>query len=113
MGMSSSSKCKRKPCDTDAVASSFINSPEYKGHPLVQQHRPASETIIPISFYSDGISVASNPRSDTLYVIYLSFMHRDMDECAHPSQKHVFTFGNLYEALDDATNCKAPKGAKQ
>ena len=37
------------PIGSDTVASSFINSPQYSDHPLVQQCRTTGETVVPIS----------------------------------------------------------------
>ena len=39
------------------VASSFTRSPEYLGHPLVQECSVRGETVVPISLYSDGVKV--------------------------------------------------------
>eukprot|EP00973_Karenia_brevis_P052857 7347648-Karenia_brevis.AAC.1 len=66
------------------VASSFVNSPEYTKHDLVQ----LGKTVIPVGLYSDGVQVGQDSHQDTLYVIYLYFPHLGSDQCAKPENKH-------------------------
>ena len=73
------------------VASSFTRSPEYLGHPLVQECSVRGETVVPISLYSDGVKVCCDSHPDTLYGIYVNFIHRDADECTKKANKHVVT----------------------
>ena len=66
----------------NVAASSFINSPEYSEHPLVQETSGTGETIIPGCIYSDGVKVCCDFHPDSLCGIYVTFIHRDVDECA-------------------------------
>ena len=69
----------------------MVNSPLYLNHPLVRQCQPLGQQVLPLSLYSDGISVTADPYEDTLYVIYLSFTHRLLNDNADLNRKHVFT----------------------
>ena len=93
-----------KSVDPSIVASSFTNSPLYREHPLVQQAAQVGETVVPLSFYSDGISIASSPHEDTLYTIYLSFLNRDSTENAKPEGKHVFITFRKSQMTSDTMN---------
>ena len=75
----------------DTVASDFLHSPEYRAHPLVQECANADKHVFPVSVYSDGVRVANDPYEDTVYAIYIGFMHRNMDEQAKPIEKHTYT----------------------
>ena len=69
----------------------MVNSPLYLNHPLVRHCQPLGQQVLPVSLYSDGISVTADPYEDTLYVIYLSFAHRLLNDNANLNRKHVFT----------------------
>ena len=88
----------------NTVASSFTNSPLYREHPLVRECVPSGVTVLPLSFYSDGISIASKPHEDTLYTIYVSFLHRTADENAKHKGKHVYTCFRKSQMTADTLN---------
>ena len=75
----------------DVVASTFTNSPEYLEHDLVQTLSGTAVHVVPVGLYSDGIKIGDDTHPDSLYVIYLSFLHRPTDEVARPGSKHLFT----------------------
>ncbi len=77
--------------DADVVASDFLHSQEYNQHPLVQQCANTNGNVIPVSVYSDGVSVSNDPFQDTVYTMFASFLHRGMDEQARPMAKHTLT----------------------
>ena len=83
------------------VASSFTRSPEYLGHPLVQECSVRGETVVPISLYSDGVKVCCDSHPDTLYGIYVNFIHRDADECTKKANKHVVTVYRKSDVCDE------------
>ena len=56
---------------SDTVASSFTNSPEYTCHELVQDCLPRGEMVVPIGIYGDGIAVGVDVYQDSLYVVYV------------------------------------------
>ena len=80
-----------EPVNENTVASSFVNSPHYQRHPLVQSCTPVGETVVPVTMCEDGIAIGSSKFPDTLYVIYLTFTHRHMEENAKPLTKHTYT----------------------
>ena len=73
------------------AASSFTNSPEYLNHPLVRECSGTGVSVFPICIYSDGVKVCCDSHPDSLYGIYVTFIHRDMDECTELRSKHLFT----------------------
>ena len=75
----------------DAVASDFLHSPEYNTHPLVQACAGTGKSVVPVSVYADGVSVANDPFEDTVYAIYIAFMHRGVEEQTMPMEKHTYT----------------------
>ena len=75
----------------DTVASSFVNSPEYTCHELVQECMPRGEVVIPVGLYGDGVAVGVDVYQDSLYVMYIYFPHRGMGEGSLPASKHIFT----------------------
>lgn len=80
-----------EPLDPDVVASSFVLSPEYLLHEHVQDCAQRGETVVPVSLYSDGMKVCCDQHPDSLYAIYVNFIHRDSDECTRKESKHVLT----------------------
>ena len=75
----------------DAVASDFLHSPEYNQHPFVQRCSNTCASVVPVSVYSDGVSVSNDPFQDTVYFIFMSLLHRGMDEQARLMERHIFT----------------------
>lgn len=74
----------------NVVASSFTNSPEYLTHELVSS--PVVDlAVVPVGLYSDGIKICDDTHPDSLYVVYLYFLHRPADETARPLSKHLYT----------------------
>jgi hypothetical protein len=82
------------------VASSFVASPEYKEHPLVQQ-LSGIETVVPMGFYPDGVAVGQDIHTDSLYCVYVYFLHAT--DSGHDS-KHVVTVHRKSEAIKDTIN---------
>jgi len=89
------------PTAADVVASSFVNSPEYQTHPLVLACKGSGITVVPISLYSDGIKVCCDTHPDSLYAIYINFIHRGVNECARKESKHVLTVYRKSEATPE------------
>jgi hypothetical protein len=82
------------PARTDqanTAASDFVNSEEYKSHPLVQKSSLDGGIALGLGLYSDGVKVGEDSQPESLYVIYLTFPHLGADACAKPNSKHIFT----------------------
>ena len=88
----------------DVAASDFVHSREYVNHALVQACWPLGETVVPTGLYSDGVSVGCDPHKDSLYVIYLYFLHRPPHEAGRPESKFVFTIYRKSEATKETMN---------
>ena len=86
------------------AASDFVKSREYINHGLVQSSHPLGETVVPVGLYCDGIAVGADPHADSLYVIYLYFLHRPSREAGSPESKFVFTVFRKSESTDDTSN---------
>ena len=85
------------------VASSFVNSPEYTCHDLVQDCMARGEMVIPIGIYGDGIAVGVDVYQDSLYVVYIYFPHRGVSDCRKPGSKHTFTVYRKSEAAQETS----------
>ncbi len=85
----------------EVAASSFISSREYINHDLVQACFPLGETVVPAGLYSDGVSVGMDPHADSLYVVYIYFLHRPLREAGRPESKFVFTLYRKSEATPE------------
>ena len=69
----------------------FLNSDEYKTHPMVQLTAGTDTVVIPISLYGDGVVVTEAPLEDSIYVVFIAFLHNDTSELSLPMNKHVYT----------------------
>lgn len=79
------------PIDPDIAASTFVNSREYRNHPLVQECCALGETVVPVALYSDGVAVGEDPHKDSSYVVYVSYLHNPAEEAGKQDSKFVFT----------------------
>jgi len=82
----------------DIAAADFLKSREYVNHAFVQDCWLRGETVIPVGLYSDGVSVCADPHADSLYVIYLHFLHLPLHQGGRPESKFVFTVYRKSEA---------------
>ena len=76
----------------------FLTSKEYLEHPLVQLCHGTDTQVIPLSIYGDGVVVTEAPLDESIYVVYLAFLHNDTTELSLPIKKHVYT---VYKKGDD------------
>ena len=53
----------------------FLNSRQYTAHELVQLW--CQTQVVPISTYMDGVQVTEAPLEDSIYVVYIAFLHQD------------------------------------
>ena len=83
----------------------FLSSKEYLTHPLVQLCHGTDTQVIPLSVYGDGVVVTEAPLEESIYVVYLAFLHNDTNELSLPTKKHVYTVykksENGRDTLDD------------
>ena len=93
-----------RPQKEGVAASDFLKSREYINHGLVQASYPLGETVIPVGLYCDGIAVGADPHADSLYVVYLYFLHRPAEEAGRPESKFVFTVFRKSESTDATAN---------
>ena len=91
-------RCAAQP---GATVSTFLSSPEYLGHDLVKSLDGTGETVVPMGLYSDGVAVGSNIHTDSLYVIYINFLHKPTSEIGKRDSKHVFTVYRKSDASKD------------
>jgi len=82
-----------------AAAGQFLTTQEYQTHPLVQLCKDTDTLVIPLSIYGDGVQVTEAPSQQSIYVVYLAFLHREMDELSLPLSKHVYT---VYRKTEDS-----------
>ena len=48
-------------------------------------------SVLPVGLYSDGIRVGEDGQPDTLYVIYLTFLHMGTKACTEMRNKFIYT----------------------
>ena len=85
------------------AAAGFMESAEYKQHPLVLQTASSGNRVLPIAVCCDGISVGQEPQQDTLYAIYITFPHLGTRACADMDNKHLFTLYKKSQLVNGVT----------
>ena len=84
----------------DGNGAQFHRSVEYQTHPLVELCHGTDTQVFGISIYGDGIQVTEAPLEDSLYVVYIAFLHRDTSDMSLAMNKHVYT---VYRKNDNTT----------
>ena len=77
--------------DPHPQVSSFLDTAEYRQHPLVQMCEGTDTVVVPFSIYGDGVQVTEAPLENTLYVVFLTFLHRGARHGSLEHNKHVYT----------------------
>ena len=80
------------------AAGGFMASPEYKEHPMV------GGVVFPLGLYCDGIQIGQPPHTDTLYAIYVTFLHLGTKRCTEMRSKHLWTMYRKSQLAPESVN---------